>query len=186
MIRLLDKEESSCFTSSGGWQSLFPSPSWTACWDISKIDFPFASDLASPRMSTNNTWKMPSTTNSRISTAESKTPISNPLHISYPNLFLRLITGDLSKFCDHLAELYSNLAKPAVDCIIYNAKLAHNVGFKGLFVITVLIHTGTFALRKFTPPFGRLVAEEQRLEGIFKLNEDENSSWNWDFKLKVG
>jgi len=78
------------------------------------------------------------------------------------------ITGDVDKFCNTLAELYSNLAKPSVDCIIYNAKLGHNVGFKGLMVMTACIHTGTFILRTFAPNFGRLIAEEQRLEGHFR------------------
>eukprot|EP01114_Cavostelium_apophysatum_P012034 TRINITY_DN2671_c0_g1_i1.p1 TRINITY_DN2671_c0_g1~~TRINITY_DN2671_c0_g1_i1.p1 ORF type:complete len:702 (+),score=181.95 TRINITY_DN2671_c0_g1_i1:86-2191(+) len=79
------------------------------------------------------------------------------------------ITQDVATFCNNLASLYSNLAKPAVDLILYNAKLAYNVGFKGLAVLTVLIHIGTFILRNSTPPFGRLVAEQQQLEGNFRF-----------------
>jgi ATP-binding cassette subfamily D (ALD) long-chain fatty acid import protein len=32
----------------------------------------------------------------------------------------QLITVDVSKFSNHLAELYSNLAKPILDMVIYN------------------------------------------------------------------
>ena len=34
--------------------------------------------------------------------------------------------------------------------------------------MTACIHTGTFILRCFAPNFGRLIAEEQRLEGHFR------------------
>ncbi len=38
------------------------------------------------------------------------------------------------------------------------------MGFKGLLGLTVCIHVGTFCLRKFSPRFGKLIADEQRLE----------------------
>lgn len=79
------------------------------------------------------------------------------------------ITRDIDKFCSSLADLYSNLAKPALDVGIYQAQLAYNVGLTGLASITVLIHTGTLALRYFTPPFGRLTERLQTLEGNFRF-----------------
>jgi ATP-binding cassette subfamily D (ALD) long-chain fatty acid import protein len=81
----------------------------------------------------------------------------------------QLITQDVNKFCHSLAELYSNLAKPMLDTIIYNIQLAHNVGGEGLFIVSAIVHLSAFFLRKFTPPFGKMVAEEQRLEGEFRF-----------------
>jgi len=68
------------------------------------------------------------------------------------------------KFCTSFAELYSNLAKPLLDVSIYNLQLARNVGGDGLFFVNVLIHFSAIALRILTPPFGKLAAEEQKLE----------------------
>lgn len=79
------------------------------------------------------------------------------------------LTTDLQKFCHSLADLYSNLAKPAFDVAIYNAQLAYNVGGVGLATVTMLFMTGTAAMRFFTPPFGVLTAEQQNLEGQFRF-----------------
>ncbi len=79
------------------------------------------------------------------------------------------IVRDIDKFSSSLADLYSSLAKPALDVSIYQAQLAYNVGFTGLASITLLIHTGTLALRYFTPPFGRLTEAQQTLEGNFRF-----------------
>ena len=79
------------------------------------------------------------------------------------------MTNDIAKFAHSFADLYSNLAKPAFDLVIYNVQLAYNVGFVGLASITMLIHTGTLALRLFTPPFGMLTREQQNLEGKFRF-----------------
>lgn len=82
----------------------------------------------------------------------------------------QLITQDVNRFCHSLAELYSNLAKPLLDTAIYNIQLAHNVGGEGLFGVSVIVHLSAWALRKMTPPFGKMVAEEARLEGEFRFS----------------
>jgi len=68
------------------------------------------------------------------------------------------------KFCNSLAELYSNLAKPILDTFIYNYQLSKNVGGEGLFGLSLAVHFSSVLLRALTPPFGKMVAEEQRLE----------------------
>ncbi|CAG8507192.1 421_t:CDS:10 [Diversispora eburnea] len=47
------------------------------------------------------------------------------------------ITVDTMKFCNSLSELYSNLAKPILDVIIYCLQLARNVGGESLFAISL-------------------------------------------------
>ncbi|KAJ3287241.1 hypothetical protein HK104_008710 [Borealophlyctis nickersoniae] len=81
----------------------------------------------------------------------------------------QLITQDVSKFCHAVAELYSNLSKPMLDTIIYNVQLARNVGGEGIFGLNVIVHVSAWVLRVLTPPFGKMVAEEQRLEGEFRF-----------------
>ncbi|KAJ3037863.1 hypothetical protein HDV00_001278 [Rhizophlyctis rosea] len=81
----------------------------------------------------------------------------------------QLITQDVSKFCHACAELYSNLSKPVLDTIIYNVQLARNVGGEGIFGLNVIVHASAWVLRVLTPAFGKMAAEEQRLEGEFRF-----------------
>lgn len=79
------------------------------------------------------------------------------------------ITVDTMKFSNSLAELYSNLAKPVLDIFIYNYQLTRSVGFEGVFLGTSIIHISSLIMRRYTPSFGKRVAEEQRLEGEFRF-----------------
>lgn len=78
---------------------------------------------------------------------------------------------DTQKFCASLSELYSNLAKPILDVFIYNWQLSQNVGGDSLFGVSIILQLSAWVLRKWTPPFGKMVAEEQKLEV------------GWDWKL---
>jgi ATP-binding cassette subfamily D (ALD) long-chain fatty acid import protein len=60
--------------------------------------------------------------------------------------------------------LYSNLAKPILDVIIYNIELSRNVGGGALLGVSLIVNLSASLLRLITPPFGKMVAEEQRLE----------------------
>jgi ATP-binding cassette subfamily D (ALD) long-chain fatty acid import protein len=82
----------------------------------------------------------------------------------------QLITVDVSKFSNSLAELYSNLAKPVLDMMIYNYQLSRNVGGEGLFAMALLVQVSANVMRVLTPPFGRYVADEARLEGEFRFS----------------
>ncbi|KAI8322495.1 putative ABC fatty acid transporter [Martensiomyces pterosporus] len=79
----------------------------------------------------------------------------------------QLIAVDIMKFSSSLAEIYSNLAKPTLDAFVYNIQLAKSLGVESLFGIMVIIQMSMGMLRFLTPPFGQLVAQEQKLEGEF-------------------
>ncbi|KAI8341882.1 ABC transporter transmembrane region 2-domain-containing protein [Chlamydoabsidia padenii] len=88
------------------------------------------------------------------------------------------ITVDTMKFSNSLSELYSNLAKPILDVFIYNYQLSRNVGFEGVLIGTSIVRLSSTLMRKYTPSFGKMVAEEQRLEGEFRFRHSriiENS-----------
>lgn len=88
------------------------------------------------------------------------------------------ITVDTMKFSNSLSELYSNLAKPILDVFIYSYQLSRNVGFEGVFIASLIIRLSSMVMRKYTPSFGKMVAEEQRLEGEFRFRHSriiENS-----------
>ncbi|PLW23833.1 hypothetical protein PCANC_00795 [Puccinia coronata f. sp. avenae] len=90
----------------------------------------------------------------------------------------QLITVDVAKFSDSLAEIYSNLAKPVLDVILYNWQLSKNVGLEGLIGLTIVVQASAALLRAVTPSFGRYASEEQKLEGEFRFTHSrliENS-----------
>ena len=61
----------------------------------------------------------------------------------------QLIVVDIAKFSNSLAEIYSNIAKPVLDVLIYNYQLSRSVGAEGLFGLTVVIQASA-ALREFS------------------------------------
>ncbi|MCJ1484852.1 hypothetical protein MMC06_005025 [Schaereria dolodes] len=101
--------------------------------------------------------------------------LSNMTYYSLSNLDDRiknadqLITVDVARFSNSLAELYSNLAKPTLDMIIYNYSLSRSVGGEGLFIMSLFVQVSANVMRILTPPFGKYVAEEARLEGEFRF-----------------
>ncbi|CAG8523072.1 3930_t:CDS:10 [Diversispora eburnea] len=74
----------------------------------------------------------------------------------------------LTRFCDGLSSLYSNLGKPVLDTIIFNYQLAKSVGTTNMLVLFSNYLLSVWVLRKVTPAFGKLAAEEAKLEGDFR------------------
>lgn len=79
------------------------------------------------------------------------------------------------KFCNTLAGLYSNLAKPTLDMFIYNWQLSNNVSGEALFAVCVMAEVSAGLLRFLTPPFGKMVAEEQKLEVCVLILNEKNA-----------
>ena len=50
-----------------------------------------------------------------------------------------MITHDIQRFSASLAAIYSNLAKPVLDVILYNYQLSQNVGAEGLVGLTIMV-----------------------------------------------
>ncbi|KAF9514886.1 hypothetical protein BS47DRAFT_1372211 [Hydnum rufescens UP504] len=80
----------------------------------------------------------------------------------------QLITVDLQRFSSHLAEIYSNLAKPLLDVLLYNYSLSRNVGVEGMVLLTLLVQGSATLLRFLTPPFGKYAAQEAALTGSLR------------------
>jgi ATP-binding cassette, subfamily D (ALD), peroxisomal long-chain fatty acid import protein len=98
----------------------------------------------------------------------------------------QLITVDVSRFSNSLAELYSNLAKPTLDMIIYNYSLSKSVGGEGLFMMTLLVQVSANVMRALTPPFGKYVADEARLEGEFRFQHTRLIDYSEEIALYGG
>ncbi|MCJ1283473.1 hypothetical protein MMC26_002802 [Xylographa opegraphella] len=98
----------------------------------------------------------------------------------------QLITVDVSRFSNSLAEIYSNLAKPILDMIIYNYSLSRSVGGEGLFMMSLLVQVSANVMRVLTPPFGKYVAEEARLEGEFRFQHSRLIDYSEEIALYHG
>ncbi|GAW20851.1 hypothetical protein ANO14919_103630 [Xylariales sp. No.14919] len=81
----------------------------------------------------------------------------------------QVISVDVAKFSNSLAELYSNLAKPLLDMTIYTWSLSKSVGGEGVVFMSLLVQLSAGVMRALTPPFGKYVADEARLEGEFRF-----------------
>ncbi|KAK5045649.1 hypothetical protein LTR84_009018 [Exophiala bonariae] len=98
----------------------------------------------------------------------------------------QLITVDVSRFSNSLAELYSNLAKPILDMVIYNYSLSKSVGGEGLFAMALLVQVSANVMRALTPPFGKYVADEARLEGEFRFQHTRLIDYSEEIALYAG
>ncbi|CAG8453533.1 2698_t:CDS:10 [Acaulospora morrowiae] len=81
----------------------------------------------------------------------------------------QLLTQDIDKFSENLSHLYSDIAKPIVDMILFAYKLGEAIGREApIYIIGYFMASGAI-LRAFSPPFGKYTAVEQKLEGDFRF-----------------
>lgn len=82
----------------------------------------------------------------------------------------QLLTVDIEKFCTSLADLYSNVSKPAIDIVLFSRRLARSLGPFGPIAMILYFAVCSVLLRAIQPPFGQIAATEQRLEGEYRLH----------------
>ncbi|CAI6096977.1 hypothetical protein V2G26_016038 [Clonostachys chloroleuca] len=98
----------------------------------------------------------------------------------------QLVAVDVSKFSNSLAELYSNLAKPMLDMSIYTYSLSKSVGGEGVVFMASLVQLSANVMRALTPPFGKYVADEARLEGEFRYQHSRLIDYSEEVALYAG
>ncbi|KAI2611773.1 ABC transporter transmembrane region 2-domain-containing protein [Hypoxylon fragiforme] len=98
----------------------------------------------------------------------------------------QLIAVDVAKFSNSLAELYSNLAKPILDMTIYTWSLSKSVGGEGVVFMSLLVQLSANVMRALTPPFGKFVADEARLEGEFRFQHSRLIDYSEEVALYHG
>lgn len=82
----------------------------------------------------------------------------------------QLLTVDIERFCSSLADLYSNISKPSFDIILFSRQLSRSLGPSGPICMILYFGFCSIILRAVQPPFGQLAADEQRLEGEYRLH----------------
>lgn len=81
----------------------------------------------------------------------------------------QLITTDVARFSEALAELYGNLGKPILDMYLFAQQLERGIGDRGMGGMWWSYYLTAFLLRLVTPNFGKLRAQEAKLEGDFRF-----------------
>jgi len=78
------------------------------------------------------------------------------------------LTNDSEKWARSLSNLYLNLSKPILDIVLFSRKLAELVGWQGPAMTFAWYAISGVIIRLISPPFGRLTAIEQKLEGEYR------------------
>ncbi|KAI4099759.1 MAG: hypothetical protein LQ339_005781 [Xanthoria mediterranea] len=80
----------------------------------------------------------------------------------------QFICNDLTLFTTSAASLYSSIGKPLVDLCVFNYQLLRSLGPLALTGLLANYIITASALRRLSPPFGKLKAVEGRREGDFR------------------
>ncbi|EPZ34191.1 ABC transporter domain-containing protein [Rozella allomycis CSF55] len=81
----------------------------------------------------------------------------------------QLIAQDIEKFSFSLSHLFSDIAKPLVDIGLFAYKLSEAIGKDAPLYMIAYFATSALFLRSISPPFGKYVSEEQKMEGDFRF-----------------
>lgn len=83
------------------------------------------------------------------------------------------LTADIEKWSNSLSMIYSNFSKPMLDIILFSRKLSELVGYGGPLSIIIWYFVSGVIIKFISPPFGRLTAIEQRLEGDYRASQTD-------------
>ena len=97
-----------------------------------------------------------------------------------------IIAVDIANFSNSLAEIYSNLAKPVLDVIMYSYTLSRSVGTEGLLGMGLLVQLTAGTMRILMPPFGKFVACEAQLDGELRFHHSRLINYSEEIALLDG
>ena len=80
----------------------------------------------------------------------------------------QIFTNDIEKWAYSLASLYSNFSKPVLDLVLFSRKLSETLGYEGPLLMIAWYFLSGVLIKFIAPPFGKLTAIEQTLEGEFR------------------
>ena len=83
------------------------------------------------------------------------------------------LTQDIEKWADNYSLLYSNILKPVLDIYLFSQKLKENLGGKAPILLIVWYLFCGWVMKTFSPPFGTLIAEQQKREGEFRTEHTD-------------
>ncbi|RLN95874.1 hypothetical protein BBJ28_00006411, partial [Nothophytophthora sp. Chile5] len=81
----------------------------------------------------------------------------------------QLLTVDVERFSNSVADLYSNMSKPVLDIGLYSFKLAASIGVEGPVIMLGYLVASGFFLTWLRQPTSRFTIAEQQMEGNFRF-----------------
>lgn len=78
------------------------------------------------------------------------------------------LTADTEKWSDSLAILFVNIPKPILDIMMFGRALLKSVGWGGPILAAAWYGFTGLVIKNISPPFGKLTAVEQKLEGEYR------------------
>lgn len=78
------------------------------------------------------------------------------------------IVDDLQKFTKTASDLFSRTFKPLLDVVLNTHRMAENMGYGGLLTLYTYFTFSGFIVRALSPPFSRMISEQQMHEGNFR------------------
>jgi len=82
----------------------------------------------------------------------------------------QLIADDIEKFSSALADVYSQSLKPVIDLVMFSVQLGSTLGIAGPLGMHAWFACAACFSTIVMPPFGKLAAKEQELEGRFRAS----------------
>lgn len=80
----------------------------------------------------------------------------------------QIMTTDIEKWSSTVTNLYSNVSKPILDILLFTYNLKSQLGLTGPCLIGIWYLLSIILLKAVSPAFGKMVATEQKMEGIFR------------------
>ncbi|XP_025609918.1 ABC transporter D family member 1-like [Arachis hypogaea] len=78
------------------------------------------------------------------------------------------IASDVPRFCSELSEIVRDDLTALTDGLLYTWRLCSYASPKYVFWILGYVLVAGTTIRKFSPPFGKLMSREQQLEGDYR------------------
>eukprot|EP01083_Nonionella_stella_P283419 964694_1 len=78
------------------------------------------------------------------------------------------LTDTINEWSIRLSGLYSDITKPTLDILLFSYRLSQLMGIMGPLSVIVYYFLNGIAYRLLSPPFGKLVARSEELEGEFR------------------
>lgn len=96
------------------------------------------------------------------------------------------LTNDIERFSAAFANLYSNVTKPVLDCILFGKSLGDKVGYGTVSLTFIWYLISGMFLKLISPPMGILTSMQQNYEGEFRSEHSSIKTFSQEIAFLNG